>query len=71
LLAETASPPSFVSLIQNHRSVFQFEQILTFTGVMDNQAGGDDGDAVRTAGNIFSAARFDGMPFEVKPNLFV
>jgi len=38
---------------------------------MDDQAGRDDGDAVGAAGNIFSAARLDDMPFGVEPNLFV
>ena len=48
--------PRLMRLIKNHRTVFPLKQIPTFTGVMDNQAGGDNGDAKRTA-RISSAPR--------------
>ena len=52
LLAQPATPAGLVGLVEDDCAVLAFEQILAFLGVVENQAGRDDGDAERATRDV-------------------
>ena len=56
-------------LVEDHRAVLAFEQVLAFVRVVEDQAGGDDGDAERAARDVLRTARLDDVALGIDPHL--
>ena len=52
LLAQPAAPARLVRLVEDDRAELALEQVLALLGVVEDQAGGDDGDAKRAARDV-------------------
>ena len=59
-----------MGLVKNHRAKFLFQQVVTFPGVVEDEAGGDNGDAHGTVDDVFRAAGLNDVAFGVQPYFF-
>ena len=69
LVPEPAAPARLVRLVQDHGPVLALEQMLALLGVVEDQAGRDDGDLERATGDVFRASRLDDVAVRVEPDL--
>ena len=69
LLAQPAAPARLVRLVEDDGAVLAFKQVLALVGVVEDQAGGDDGDAKWAAGDVLRPAGLDDVALGIDPHL--
>jgi hypothetical protein len=71
LLAEFAAPASPVCLIEHNGPVLTRKQVAALVGVVEDQAGGRDGDSEGAAGDVLRPACLDDMALRIDPDFLV
>jgi hypothetical protein len=56
-------------LIKHNRAVLATQQVLTFVGIVEDQAGGDDRDAKWAVRDVFRPACLNDVAFWIDPHL--
>ena len=69
--AESATPASFVSFIEDHRSVPTLEEVSALFRIVEDQSRRDDGDAEGAARDVLGTPGFDDVPVVVLPDLLI
>jgi len=67
LLGEDYLAPA-VCLVEHNGAVLAFKKVLTFIGLVDDQAGRDDRDAKWTARDVFWSACLDDVALGIDPH---
>ena len=69
LLTQPAAPACLVRLVEDDGAVLAFQQVLAFVGIVEDQSGGNDGDAEWATGDVLRSARLDDVALGIDPYL--